>query len=182
MVRHGGKPYNELIHVPLIFHAPGLIPEGERLTELAHMTDIAPTILDLFGIEPAPQHRGRSLLPLVRGEPADAGWDRTLFAIGMGAAAAITDRHKLIYNVTGPRSGIRHLYDLSTDMKETVDLAEDQPEIADVLERQIVDYVAAQRRMGQEIRRLQGARAGAERPVPLDPEEIERLRALGYVE
>lgn len=182
MVRHGGKPYNELLHVPLVFHVPGLIPEGRRRDELAHMTDIAPTLLELFGIEPAPQHRGRSLLPLVVGGPADDGWERALFAIGRGAAAAISHRHKLVYNVTGPDRGVRHLYDLSSDMGETVDLAEDQPEIADALQRRILDDVAAQRKMGQEIRRLQGARAGAQRPVPLDPEEIARLRAMGYVE
>jgi arylsulfatase A-like enzyme len=182
MVRHGGKPYIELLHVPLVFHAPGLLPEGRRVAQLVQTIDIAPTLLEIFGIDPASQYRGRSLVPLLLGEPVEDGWNRTLFAIGRGAAAAITDRYALISNVAGPDRGVRHLYDLSSDMKETVDLAGNKPEIADELQGYILETAAAQRKMGEEIRRLQAERAGAESPLPINPKEVERLRAMGYVE
>ena len=76
-------PYEELAHVPLIIHLPG-IKQGQRVKAFTQSCDIAPTILDAFGLyrnrELRETHhryavtysdedmQGESLLPLVRGE------------------------------------------------------------------------------------------------------------------
>jgi arylsulfatase A-like enzyme len=47
---HGYSLYEELIHVPLIFHCPGLIVAGKRISEMIAHVDVLPTILSLCGI------------------------------------------------------------------------------------------------------------------------------------
>ena len=59
--------HDELIHVPLILHLPGAAEAGRRVSALTQPVDLAPTLLDAFGV-PLPPLHGRSLLPLARGE------------------------------------------------------------------------------------------------------------------
>ena len=66
---HGHSLYQELVHVPLIFRAPGRVLAGRRLTTPVSLLDVAPTLLDLAGLPPDPHHRGRSLAgAITRGE------------------------------------------------------------------------------------------------------------------
>ncbi len=57
------------IAVPLIMRGPGIPPA--RHDELTSLTDLAPTILALAGLDPLPDGQGRSLAPLFRGETVD---------------------------------------------------------------------------------------------------------------
>lgn len=58
--------YREITNVPCFLRVPGV---GARLEEsLVSAIDVAPTVLDLFGIEPPSQFLGQSLLPCVRQE------------------------------------------------------------------------------------------------------------------
>jgi len=58
--------YNEVAAIPFIMYVPG---EGHKeIEELIQLPDIAPTILELAGIEPPPTVNGKSLVPLIRGE------------------------------------------------------------------------------------------------------------------
>lgn len=70
----GGKEllYDVSLRVPLIVADPR-VPKsalGQKRSELALNIDVAPTLLDLAGAAPSPMMQGRSLVPLVRGEPA----------------------------------------------------------------------------------------------------------------
>ena len=56
-----------LLHVPLILHAPGL-PEGRRVDSLTEHVDIAPTLLELLGLQPDWVLHGASLLPAIHGQ------------------------------------------------------------------------------------------------------------------
>ena len=58
--------------VPLVMLAPGRLPEGMRVAEPVSLVDLLPTVLDLAGLPPLERTQGRSLLPLIRG---DADWD-----------------------------------------------------------------------------------------------------------
>ena len=59
--------YNEILHVPLIMHLPGVIPEGRVVEGLAESAQVAPTILDAAGLQALPQAQGVSLWPRVMG-------------------------------------------------------------------------------------------------------------------
>ncbi len=65
---HGHTMYEELLHVPLFFCLPGRLPEDVRLSRSVRLLDIAPTILDLLGIEPPPHYEGMSIGPLLQGK------------------------------------------------------------------------------------------------------------------
>lgn len=62
--------YEEVTRIPLIIHIPGSNPG--RTSALTSALDLAPTVLDLAGIEPPDQMLGRSLVPLAQGETIDA--------------------------------------------------------------------------------------------------------------
>jgi arylsulfatase A-like enzyme len=72
---YGGKCllYDPSIRVPLIIHDPRLPAEqgGRRVKELVVSQDVAPTILDLCGIAAPGAMQGRSLRPLLWGEPVE---------------------------------------------------------------------------------------------------------------
>ncbi|MER3486716.1 MAG: hypothetical protein C4345_12825, partial [Chloroflexota bacterium] len=58
--------YEEIAHIPLLIHVPGLPPR--RVPQLASAIDLMPTILDLLGV-PVPEGlalHGRSLVPLLQ--------------------------------------------------------------------------------------------------------------------
>ena len=69
MARHGFEVWETLVHVPLMIAAPGARPR--RIEELRSAIDLAPTILDLFGVPVDPAFEGRSLVKEVYGAPVE---------------------------------------------------------------------------------------------------------------
>ncbi len=65
-------PYETSIRVPLEIRGPG-IPSGEVRRQLAANVDLAPTILDLAGVEAGSPRDGVSLLPLIEDDQLFGG-------------------------------------------------------------------------------------------------------------
>jgi arylsulfatase A-like enzyme len=121
--------YQEQIHVPLVFRAPGNAA-GVAIEGLVSTTDVVPTVLDLAGIEPGAAFDGRSLRPLMEGEPyaerivyADQlnGYDfnaKTLAAKPRGAFMYCVARGdwKLTYRPNAPQ--LSELFNLRLDPDE----------------------------------------------------------------
>jgi arylsulfatase A-like enzyme len=63
---HGLSPYQEALHVPLVFRGPGVSP-GLRIAVPVSLTDVAPTILDLLGLTIPEAMQGRSLRAALAG-------------------------------------------------------------------------------------------------------------------
>jgi N-acetylglucosamine-6-sulfatase len=61
-------PYEESIHVPLIVRGPG-VPAGAVTDSIGLNIDFAPTFAELAGASPADFVDGRSLVPLLDGDP-----------------------------------------------------------------------------------------------------------------
>ncbi|MCB9899499.1 MAG: sulfatase [Planctomycetes bacterium] len=57
---HRYGPYHELVHVPWIVRLPGDVPAGLRVATTVSQIDVAPTLLDLAGVEGAERMDGRS--------------------------------------------------------------------------------------------------------------------------
>ena len=68
--------YEESIRVPLLIRYPPLVQPGTSIDRLALNVDLAPTLLELAGVETPDAMQGRSLVPLLEGH--DAEW-RTSF-------------------------------------------------------------------------------------------------------
>ncbi|MBI1353620.1 MAG: sulfatase-like hydrolase/transferase [Acidobacteria bacterium] len=65
-----GQPTEAGTHVPLVVHAPGLVPGGRVLDELIDFSDHLPTMAEVIGAPPQKGVDGRSYWPLLRGDPS----------------------------------------------------------------------------------------------------------------
>ncbi len=74
--------YDTDIKVPLIVAGPG-VKAGATEPRFAQNTDICPTFQDLAGLTPPESADGRSLAPLLRGEPV-ASWRNTAYIEHLG--------------------------------------------------------------------------------------------------
>jgi arylsulfatase len=168
-IGHLNWVYADVVHIPLILHWPkGRGPAGVRVKGLVDLTDVAPTIADIFGIDPPESFRGRSLLPLVTGAPGKAAvLART--AEDQPKYALRHDRYLYIYYSS---RGEDELYDLTADPGETHDISDASALRCDWYRQTLHRWILEQRR---------GPRATTEK-VELSAEQKENLRALGYVQ
>jgi choline-sulfatase len=167
-VLHGRTQFQEVVRVPLLVRGPGL-PAGRRVADPASLLDVMPTILAVAGAPAPASLDGVDLSPAWRGGPS-AG-DRHLFgeADHNNAEPDITRavRHgtrKLHFNRLTKELA---LYDLARDPGEKVDLAREQREVVADLRARLDRFLRVQ--------------PEATTPVNLTPEELERLRSLGYL-
>ena len=57
--------YEPIVHIPLIFWYPGMIPGGVRLRSQVQSIDIAPTIMEALGLPMPEGFEGMSLYPMI---------------------------------------------------------------------------------------------------------------------
>jgi arylsulfatase A-like enzyme len=69
-VGHAQAPHQELVHVPFMIHAPGLLPSGRVIDTEVEAMDLAPTVLDLAGLPVPESMQGQSVLPVALDEVA----------------------------------------------------------------------------------------------------------------
>lgn len=115
--------YEESMRVPMLAWAPGWIQPGTVIEPMVRNIDIAPTLLDMAGVDSDIAMDGRSVLPLLRGEPAtwplellyEYYWEHA-FPHTPTVFALRDARFKYIYyhGVWEPEE----LYDLGTDPQE----------------------------------------------------------------
>lgn len=161
---HEANLYDEEVRVPLVVRAPESTPLADAGRLVSHL-DLAPTVLDAFGLAPRPA-RGRSLL--TRDLPDDRIVPHSLHPEGSPLRwFAITDER---YRLVLPRSGAQ-LFDLANDPGEQRDLAAQQPErVQEMIDR----YRAFAARIPAPPR---------VEPVALEVDDETRraLEALGYL-
>ncbi len=64
---HGHSVYEELLHVPLLFRMPGVVPGGRRVAQAVGTLSIPATVTDLARVPPMPSVEGGSLVPYIDG-------------------------------------------------------------------------------------------------------------------
>jgi arylsulfatase A-like enzyme len=188
---HGQSVYGELNQVPFIVRGPGWVQPGTVVRETVETVDIMPTILELCGLPFPEQIQGRSLAPALRGarlaadsagRPAFSQRVPTKRAAGPPpwegrSYAIVLDGWKLIENSMEDEEGEEityELYEHEKDPLDTTDLAADRPDLVEKLSARLAELLA---------------RAETEKLTPdseieekLSGEELERLRALGYLQ
>ena len=137
------------IRAPLIVAGPGVSRTGVVKT-FAHITDLAPTILELAGDSLLHENglapvSGKSLLPVlsnttdqVRGAEDFIGWEI------LGSRGLRQEQWKLTFRAdraSGGQSGRWALYDLARDPSEVHDLSGERPEIYQRLLSSWEEYV-----------------------------------------
>lgn len=189
-LNHSSSLFEEQIRIPFVVHSTG-VPHA-TFDEIVETVDILPTALELLQI-PLPEEleiQGESLVPLLRGARSQrrnsigfsGTWARKAQTPGARALfqrpGMTLDQTRFVYTVRSqrwklivyPGTHADHvaLFDLDEDPGERTNVAERFPEIRD--------------------RMLARGHAWAEAPLPLgdkpelSAEEIENLRALGYID
>ena len=69
--------YEESVKVPFLMRCPELIKGGVVIDKMIQNIDVAPTILELAGVEKPARMQGMSILPLIKGE--DVAWRDGIF-------------------------------------------------------------------------------------------------------
>ncbi|MGD8395259.1 MAG: sulfatase [Candidatus Eiseniibacteriota bacterium] len=168
---HGHSLKEHQIHVPLVWSGAGVEAAGTVVEQPVESIDIAPTILDLLGLEPPLGFRGASLQPWLEGRvPGEAAAAEPVVfseAVLWGDArqSLIAGHHKLIVNL---EQHTQELFDLAADPGERRDLAVVAPDRVETLRARLLA-----------VRPRTAAGREAE-TVDLDPDMLERLKALGY--
>lgn len=127
--------YQEQIHVPLLLRIPGATA-GKTVERLVSAVDLFPTVLDYLDAAPDGAFSGRSLRPMIDGDPADAPavyayadqinlWDANAKMLEHRPQAdflhvLMDDEWKLIYRPRAPRTS--ELYAYRTDRDEQTNL------------------------------------------------------------
>ncbi len=60
--------FEESIRIPWIASGPGIRPGAANVRQIAQVIDVAPTLLELCGLDPAGSMHGRSLASILRGQ------------------------------------------------------------------------------------------------------------------
>jgi arylsulfatase A-like enzyme len=167
---HGHTLFNEAIRVPLAVKLPGDARAGTHRSDLVSLIDLAPTILEVAGLEAPEGFAGRSLL-----EEWTGARPRLLFSEGIAHGpeqkACVRDNDKVILHALPPHPDYASAYDLSSDPGEKHPLAVVDGdgrylEMYDLL----VGFIRSQESVADTS------------SVEIDPHVLRQLRALGYVD
>jgi arylsulfatase A-like enzyme len=137
---HGRSLYNQVVHVPLVMRVPGA---AARVVDTpVSLVDIAPTLLDLVGVEGPPGMSGRSLATAVRG--GDAAVVRPLLLevypegnVERDLVGVIADGMKIIWD---REANSFSLYSID-DVEDADDLSYREPERVATMKKILFDTI-----------------------------------------
>ncbi len=190
---HDFTLYDEVLRVPLVLHYPAAIEPGTVISQQVRLMDLAPTLLELAGIDPATlgDVDAVSLVPLIEGGSlpflkafAESAPRRHMFPEhkrvyfdgNRGKWRMVrTERWKLI-RIPHPKGDLYELYDLVNDPDETENLFDELPgeagKLVPVLEAWMREDPARDAdRSAEENAEIEG----------LDPAAQQQLKTLGYI-
>ena len=126
----GGKGtlYEGGVRVPLIVSWPGNLPAGTAYADPVSSLDVFATALAAAGKTPSPDKNpdGRDLVPYLNGTVKTAPHERLFWRTGGGQAHAIRDGQWKLIRLQNQSP---QLYDLTSDIAESTDLASAQPAV-----------------------------------------------------
>jgi arylsulfatase len=191
---HGQSAYGEMVHVPLVIRWPGKVTAKTIIDQPVHLIDVMPTLLN-FSRLPQPEGiQGQSLASLIQrssGSPGTAAAANGFrqrpvviekqpldpkgpFPNAAESYAIIDGKWKLIHNKTRPPEVPEfELFDVASDPFDQVNLADQHP-----------DEV---KRLGKALEGWRGMVTAArlkpdtEAIGKMTPEQLQRLRSLGYI-
>jgi arylsulfatase A-like enzyme len=174
---HGKTLYQEVVRIPLIIRPPGGAAAALRATGVVEQIDLLPTILGYLDIDWTDALPGRDLSSTLEGgEPSkmpEVVFSEERFGV-VEKYSARTRSMKLILNNDGAAPGSRfELYDLASDPRERTNLIESHPVTRSFLQRELDAF--RQRESTQGL-------SDADTELELTPDELDKLRALGYVQ
>ncbi len=178
---HACSVHDSTLHIPLVIRLPDGAKAGDRFADPVGNMDIAPTLLDLVGLDPPAGIVGESLVPRVeqRAGPSERVAVSEFYDRKEGEIVSLRSNDwRFVYNPKAIRPRCEPegdyyrvapeaLYDLASDPNEARNVLDQHPDIARRMRELAVETYSP------EI---------SPDPIRVDRAEIQRLRALGYLE
>ncbi len=183
--QHGNNLYEEVIHVPVLFHLPEKQYAGHRLEENTSLLDVPPTLFEILGWTAPDDWQGISVLSSMADPTLPLpnrplyseliyNGDRTFFTLTQG-------NHKFINTIRKERVGEKlgwsrtvEAFDLKKDPGEITNLAASElPQATQELNqsKKVLDQM-------QELLQVDGKIHASD----LDPDTIRSLQKIGYLQ
>lgn len=152
--------YEESVKVPFIVYAPGIFKGGQTITKMVQNIDIAPTVLELAGLQKPEYMPGKSFIQLLKGDTTqwrdkifyEYFWEYD-FPMTPTVFGVRTDKYKYI-RYTGIWDQ-NELYDLEKDPNEMNNLIEkpEQAETAKKMAGDLFDWLEQTNGMQMPVKR-----------------------------
>ena len=137
--------YEPTLTVPLIIRWNGHLPAGMRIPDICQLKDFMPTLMDLMGIDTGLPFDGRSLMPLIRGEKREPEPEFYITeCTWMRKHGWRTPEWKLIVALEPDFhfKPMLELYNLITDPEENHNVADENPEVVEMLRTRMENFIA----------------------------------------
>lgn len=160
--------YNSTLHVPMIIDAAGLISAGVTFPYLCRTVDLAPTLLDLAGVQNEMKAQGVSLKKAIEQmkDPEIASVSESLYPkLNLGWSELRGIEKDQFHFIDAPRP---ELYDVVNDPEEKKNLMNQRAAIGGNLQKELNQL-------------YQGSTVAQNSQPEMDAETKERLASLGYV-
>jgi arylsulfatase A-like enzyme len=167
IVGHGYYTYDVESHIPFIMWMPGKIPSGVRIKNQVSNVDILPTLSDFLQLDFKERFQGQSLYPLICNPSLYD--ERDVFCEAVKQTCVRSLQYKFINS--------NELYLYNEDPKEQFNKAEKQKEICRTASKKL----SAFREECQVLKTEKGLLESSQ-SVNLSEEDINKLRALGYIQ
>lgn len=171
---HGTALYDEQIMVPLVLRYPEAVPKGLKIEEQVSTIDIAPTLLELAGVDVPETMQGESLVGLLAGlrEHRKEAFSENLM-VSHDAQGAVYDQMEAVRTLRAKyieSTGKTELYDLKNDPQELTNIA-DQSNLAETFRAKLERW-----------RKTYPKSNIAEGGIEADDQTLEQLRQTGYIQ
>ncbi len=165
---HAHTLYDEITRIPLIIRYPKKIKENTVVNQQVRSIDILPTILSLLDISYGGTFEGIDLSKNnFTPEENLKAYSESILE-GTEKKSLRTKKWKLIYH---PVAQIYELYNLAQDPQEKVNLAHQKEQVFASLKNELFSW----------MERMPKQETKAKKKRKLSEEEIEALKALGYI-
>jgi arylsulfatase A-like enzyme len=171
---HGRTMYNELLHIPLIFHIPNFPYPAARISSLVSNIDIGPTLLSLAGLPGDDFMDGKDLTPLLEGSRQDVHdvvLAQDFRPRSKRSKTALISREFKFIQLAYESKKTEGLFDLERDFREK--------------QRLLPLTSARYDRCRQELEhwnRYTLSKKVHSKTVQISPERMTQLQALGYID
>ncbi len=171
------KLYEEHVRIPLMMSWPGRVPAGRLVETRASQIDVLPTVLRLLEVDPPDHLDGHDLLAdtvparSLFFESVISGNQTTREHEDIWVRAVLRDRHKFV--------STEELYDLEEDPRETRNLVDQKPELAEGLRTELAEWLrqseAARGKLFERPPTRRTRAASTECPVIVTPSDGQTL-------
>ena len=168
---HGNSLYDTELHVPLILRWDGVLAKGKRIDRTVSLVDFMPTVIEQLKLDDVEGLQGTSFMDDIITNSSQP--EVMVFSEAVKYRPNIYSVHlddwKLIMNFH--RKTIE-LYNISKDPSEMVELSKQYPDKKKELVAIIQSQIETNAKLSEKIKREN---------IPINQEQYERLKSLGYV-